>query len=88
MPLEGGLPSAAVPSARALREPRADQTRASLYTVAGHPEFNSKIVNEVIEMRESKGVISKEVADESRENANSHDDGQYIGRVILRMFGL
>lgn len=39
-------------------------------------------------MRESKGVISKEVADESRENADQHDDGQYIGRVFLRMFGL
>lgn len=62
--------------------------KISIVTLQGHPEFNSKIVNEVIEMRESKGVISKEVADESRENANSHDDGQYIGRVILRMFGL
>ncbi|GAA5984524.1 hypothetical protein JCM10908_003383 [Rhodotorula pacifica] len=60
----------------------------SIITLQGHPEFNSKIVNEVIAMRESKGVLSKEVADESRENADQHDDGQYIGRVFLRMFGL
>lgn len=45
-------------------------------------------MNEVIEMREAKGVISKEVAEVSRENATQHDDGQYIGRVFLRMFGL
>ncbi|GAA5876785.1 hypothetical protein JCM3774_003473 [Rhodotorula dairenensis] len=62
--------------------------KISIITLQGHPEFNSKIVNEVIAMRESKGVISKEVADESRENADQHDDGQYIGRVFLRMFGL
>ncbi|POY75922.1 hypothetical protein BMF94_1006 [Rhodotorula taiwanensis] len=68
----------------------ADATLEDVRIVAlqGHPEFNSKIVNEVIAMRESKGVISKEVADESRENADQHDDGQYIGRVFLRMFGL
>lgn len=56
--------------------------------LAGHPEFNSKIVNEVIAAREEKGVLTPEVANESRENADQHDDGQYIARVFLAMFGL
>lgn len=55
---------------------------------AGHPEFNSTIVNEVIDMREAKGVISHELAEESREYAGEHDDGDWIGRMFLRMFGV
>ncbi|GAA6046751.1 hypothetical protein JCM3770_003149 [Rhodotorula araucariae] len=60
----------------------------AVVTLQGHPEFNSTIVNEVIDMRESKGVISHELAEESREYAGQHDDGDWIGRVLLRMFGV
>ncbi|BGP57810.1 hypothetical protein JCM8202_002464 [Rhodotorula sphaerocarpa] len=73
--------------------PGVDPSKASLEQVSiialqGHPEFNSKIVNEVIAAREEKGVLTPEVANESRENADQHDDGQYIARVFLAMFGL
>ncbi|GAA5836725.1 hypothetical protein JCM9279_007638 [Rhodotorula babjevae] len=60
----------------------------SILTLQGHPEFNSTIVNEVIDMREAKGVISHELAEESREYAGEHDDGDWIGRMFLRMFGV
>ncbi|BGP42907.1 hypothetical protein JCM10449v2_006922 [Rhodotorula kratochvilovae] len=60
----------------------------AVVTLQGHPEFNSTIVNEVIDMREGKGVISHELAEESREYAGQHDDGDWIGRVLLRMFGV
>lgn len=67
---------------------RPETTDPEPSTFAGHPEFNSKIVNEVIAAREEKGVLTPEVANESRENADQHDDGQYIARVFLAMFGL
>ncbi|GAA5914892.1 hypothetical protein JCM6882_008100 [Rhodosporidiobolus microsporus] len=60
----------------------------SIITLQGHPEFNSTIVNTLIDYREEKGVISKEVGDVSREAANEHDDGDYIARRILGMFGV
>ncbi|GAA5995477.1 putative amidotransferase [Rhodotorula paludigena] len=60
----------------------------AIWTTQGHPEFNSMIVNEVITMRESKGVISHEVAEHSREKAGEHDDGDWIGHILLRMFDI
>ncbi|GAA5964102.1 hypothetical protein JCM3765_000904 [Sporobolomyces pararoseus] len=60
----------------------------SILTLQGHPEFNAKIVNEVIEIREKKGVFSKEFADASREDANQHDDGTQIGWKLLEILGV
>ncbi|BGP19474.1 hypothetical protein JCM10213_006294 [Rhodosporidiobolus nylandii] len=60
----------------------------AVVTLQGHPEFKSSIVNELIDAREKKGVISHEVAEESREAAGEKDDGVYIGRRFLGMFGV
>ncbi|GAA5843381.1 hypothetical protein JCM3766R1_002935 [Sporobolomyces carnicolor] len=60
----------------------------SIITLQGHPEFNAKIVNEVIEIREKKGVFSKEFADQSREDANEHDDGTLLGWKLLEILGI
>jgi hypothetical protein len=54
----------------------------------GHPEFNAKIVNAVIDVREEKGVFSKEFADASREDATQHDDGTLIGWKLLEILGV
>ncbi|GAA5824820.1 hypothetical protein JCM11251_005357 [Rhodosporidiobolus azoricus] len=59
-----------------------------ILTLQGHPEFNSTIVNTVIDYREEQGVISKEEGDKHRERAGMHDDGDYVARRILGMFGV
>ncbi|GAA5943963.1 putative amidotransferase [Sporobolomyces koalae] len=59
----------------------------SILTLQGHPEFNAKIVNEVIDIRERKGVFSREFAAASREDANQHDDGTLIGWKLLEVVG-
>ncbi|GAA6030830.1 hypothetical protein JCM8097_008897 [Rhodosporidiobolus ruineniae] len=63
-------------------------TNVSILTLQGHPEFNSTIVNELIDLREEKGVISVEVAEQSREAAGEHDDGDWIGRRLLGVLGV
>ncbi|GAA5899679.1 putative amidotransferase [Sporobolomyces salmoneus] len=60
----------------------------SIITLQGHPEFNAMIVNEVIEVRERKGVFSKEFAEASREDANQHDDGTLLGWKLLEVLGI
>lgn len=50
--------------------------------------FTCSIARQVITMRESKGVISHEVAEHSREKAGEHDDGDWIGHILLRMFDI
>ncbi|GAA6062032.1 hypothetical protein JCM10212_005465 [Sporobolomyces blumeae] len=60
----------------------------SIITLQGHPEFNAMIVNEVIDVRERKGVFSKEMADRSREHAGQHDDGTLIGWKLLEVVGI
>ncbi|GAA6017479.1 hypothetical protein JCM11491_006838 [Sporobolomyces phaffii] len=60
----------------------------AILTLQGHPEFNAKIVNAVIDVREKKGVFSKEFADASREDATQHDDGTLIGWKLLQVLGL
>jgi len=60
----------------------------SILTLQGHPEYNAKIVNEVIAIRLEKGVFSKEFADQSYEDANQHDDGLLLGWKMLEILGI
>jgi len=55
---------------------------------SGHPEYNAKIVNEVIAIRLEKGVFTKEFAEQSYEDANMHDDGLLIGWKMLAILGI
>lgn len=54
----------------------------------GHPEYNAKIVNEVIAIRLQKGVFSQEFADQSYEDAAQHDDGLLLGWKMLEILGI
>ncbi|KAH9810666.1 class I glutamine amidotransferase-like protein [Melampsora americana] len=60
----------------------------SLLTVQGHPEFNPDVTLRVIDERERMGVFDEELAEESREYAQMHDDGIRFGGLILRIMGI
>ncbi|GAA5867420.1 hypothetical protein JCM1840_002133 [Sporobolomyces johnsonii] len=60
----------------------------AVITFQGHPEFNSTIVNTLIDVRAAKGTITKATAEESREYAGQRDDGVKIGRRLLGMLGV
>ncbi|KAK4055421.1 hypothetical protein OIO90_003259 [Microbotryomycetes sp. JL221] len=54
-------------------------------TLQGHPEFTPDMVNKIIDAREQGKVISKQVADESRQFALERDQGIEIGRLLLKL---
>lgn len=56
-----------------------------IFCLQGHPEFSPPVVTEIINAREAKGVLNKELADKSREYAALHDEGVGIGGTILRI---
>lgn len=56
-----------------------------IFCLQGHPEFSPPVVTEIINVREAKGVLSKELANKSREYAALHDEGVRIGATILRI---
>ncbi|BGP02920.1 putative glutamine amidotransferase [Rhodotorula toruloides] len=88
--LLGSTPACAIHGMVRLVDPSApfSHTNIAAVTLQGHPEFDSEMVNTIIDAREAGGVISREVAEESREYAGERDDGAWIGRVLLRMFGV
>lgn len=57
---------------------------ARILTLQGHPEFFHDIVTTIIDIREEKGILTKELADQSRQYAALHDDGIYLGAIVLR----
>lgn len=59
-----------------------------IFCLQGHPEFSPDIVTEIINVREAKGILNKELADKSREYAAMHDEGVGIGATILRIIGV
>ncbi|KAI5476745.1 GMP synthase [Pseudohyphozyma bogoriensis] len=60
----------------------------SIITLQGHPEFIPDIVNTIIDAREANGVLSKEFAAQSREDAVERDEGIRIGRLFLKIMGV
>ena len=60
---------------------------AKILTLQGHPEFSPDIVTEIINVREAKGILSAEFAEQSRQDAALHDQGVALGGVILNMIG-
>lgn len=57
----------------------------AIITLQGHPEFTPEIVLKIIDRRESMGIISEEIADESRRHAQTHDAGVAIARLLLKI---
>ena len=56
-----------------------------ILTLQGHPEFSPDIVTALINMREEKGIITKDLADKSRQYAALHDEGLRAGATILQL---
>lgn len=57
----------------------------NIFTLQGHPEFSPDIVTEIINVREKKGILTSELAEESRGYAKMHDEGVSIGAKIIRL---
>ena len=55
-----------------------------LFTVQGHPEYNSTIVSEVLEARLKAGVFSQEQYDEAKSRLYDTHDGLVVAAEILR----
>lgn len=60
----------------------------SIISFQGHPEFHPDMVLKIIDAREAKGIISSELAEESRAYARERDDGVWIGRRLLGVLGI
>jgi hypothetical protein len=60
---------------------------AKIFTLQGHPEFSPDIVTEIINVREAKGILTADFAEQSRKDAALHDQGVALGGVILNMIG-
>lgn len=56
-----------------------------VFALQGHPEFSPDFVTEIINIREEKGILTKEFAEQSRKDAALHDEGVALGAVILRL---
>lgn len=63
-------------------------TDISVLAVQGHPEFLPDLVLTLIDSRERRGIISSQLAEESRHYAKEHDDGIWLGRVCLGVMGI
>lgn len=59
-----------------------------IFTLQGHPEFSPELVLEIIDAREAKGILTKEFAAQSRDDARLHDEGVPLGAVILTIVGI
>ena len=58
----------------------------AVFTWQGHPEFTSDIVLKVIDAREEAGIISADLARESRIYAAQQDQGVWLGARLLMIF--
>lgn len=71
--------------------PSASATRRELLknihilTLQGHPEFTGDIVKAIIDVREDRGVLSRDFSAESRERAAQPHEGSTLGRTILEV---
>lgn len=53
-------------------------------TVQGHPEFREDIVSEVVKLRMSTGIFSKEEGEDALSRAGKDHDGVAIGVTFLK----
>ena len=59
-----------------------------VFTLQGHPEFTEAIVNDIIDVREKGGILSKDFAQASRERSALRQDGSALGRTILEILNM
>jgi len=60
----------------------------SILTLQGHPEFNTDIVSKIIDLREDIGILSHELAEESRAYAREDHEGVWFGRLCVSVLGM
>lgn len=57
-----------------------------VFTVQGHPEFTESIVEKVVNLRESTGVLDKPTAETARSRARWRNDGvPVIGKAVWQI---
>lgn len=60
-----------------------------IFTVQGHPEFTKRIVDSIVDARESSGAIDPPTAEDARKRSTWRNDGvDVIGRTIWRILQL
>lgn len=59
-----------------------------LITFQGHPEYDGQTVRDIVDVRESLGVFSKEYAEECRAHSKFPQDGPHIARRFLQDLNL
>ena len=60
-----------------------------ILTVQGHPEFTRRIVNTIVRIRESTGVINTDTAADARSRADRRNDGaSVVAKVMWKILGL
>lgn len=70
-----------VPSAASSSPKRPEDIQ--IFTVQGHPEFTESIVEKIVDLRESTGVLDKSTAEGARSRAKWRNDGvDVIGKLI------
>ncbi|KIP04084.1 hypothetical protein PHLGIDRAFT_129743 [Phlebiopsis gigantea 11061_1 CR5-6] len=66
--------------------PKASLADIQIFCVQGHPEFTESIVEKIVELRSSTGVIDRPTAALSRERAKWRNDGvSVVGRAIWQI---
>ena len=58
-----------------------------IFTVQGHPEFDERIVTELVRIRRANGIIDERTAAEAEMRKNEATHGRLLGKAIWRVLG-
>ena len=58
---------------------------AKLITVQGHPEFNEKIMRELLGARHKQGIFSDDLFGDAQRRAGDQHDGVVVAQAFLKM---
>ena len=56
-----------------------------IFTIQGHPEFDKKIVAELVRVRRTNGIIDQETAEEAEKRKDEETHGDVIAKAIWRV---
>lgn len=57
-----------------------------IFTVQGHPEFHTKITQEIVKARHSTGLLDKNIVDDYWRRADRRNDGPgVVGKTLWEM---
>ena len=58
---------------------------AKLITVQGHPEFNEKIMRELLLARHKQGIFNDDIFNNAERRAGDEHDGVVVAQAFLKM---